>query len=107
MERADTVEKTLTSAIKCFLYTRKNSRLGNPIGSILPDLIHGLNSVDIYNAKQEELRDDLTKQFPEVDFVEVLFYSGTGTDATTVYLRVKYYTELTDLQQFDLQLNVG
>ena len=107
MERSNTVEKALTSSIKCFLYTKKNSRLGNPIGSILPDLLHYLNNSEVYSSKQDELKDDLAKQFPEVDFTEVLFYSGNGTDAITVYLKVKYYTPLTDLVQFDMQLNTN
>jgi len=69
--RAQTIEDTLLAAIRCWLITKKGSRLGNMVGCFLPDMVNDLISVKDLNGVSQQLKSDLTNQFPGVNFITV------------------------------------
>jgi len=69
LKRAETVEDTILSAIRLFLVTKKGSRLGNTIGTFVPDLLLELIPTKNLIALSSELKEELTAQFPGVDFI--------------------------------------
>lgn len=105
LERATTVEQTLNSAIKCFIFTPKNSRLGNPVGSRVPELVHKLLTALQLQQEQQELQLELSTQFPEVTFVQVTLTRGTGVEKPTLSLAITYSTPLTQLVELSFIIN--
>jgi phage baseplate assembly protein W len=71
MARAHTVEDTVVSAIRVFVCTRKGSRVGNNIGSFLPELLLTGVPLSQLSNLSEELKKELKEQFPGVDILGV------------------------------------
>lgn len=71
LQRAETVEDIILSAIRLYIITKRGSRVGNLIGSIIPDLLLELIAVKTFAALAEQLQSDLINQFPGVDFISV------------------------------------
>jgi hypothetical protein len=99
LERANNPEKALTSAIKAFLMTNKNSRMGNPIGCSLPDMIQNTYTEDTLINKEEEILAELENQFPEVKFVEFRLIQNF----VELHVRVQYFTQVTDIVEFEFK----
>jgi hypothetical protein len=71
LKRATTIESTILSAVRLFLITRKGSRLGNSIGSILPELLFNLISFQRLGTIGNQIKAELTQQFPGINFIDV------------------------------------
>lgn len=71
--RTFTIETTLIAAIRCFVITRKGSRLGNNIGSFLPELLLTTIPTSSLGGLASQLKQELTDQFPGVEFLGVTF----------------------------------
>jgi hypothetical protein len=89
-KRTHTNEDAIMSAVRCFITTRKGSRLGNNIGSFLPELLMEL----IPNSKLGELsvrlRDELSNQFPGVDFVNVAISRQLTRNASELIVKITF-----------------
>lgn len=99
LERCDTVEKALTSAIKAFLMTNKNSRMGNPIGCSLTDMIQNIYTDENLSDKEDEILIELENQFSEVKFIEFKLIQNF----TDLYVRIQYFTQITDIVDFEFK----
>lgn len=71
LKRATTIEDTLLAAIRIFLVTKPGSRVGNMVGSLLPELLLSLVPVRTLPTLANELKEQLITQFPGVDFLAV------------------------------------
>lgn len=71
LQRAETIEDTLLSAIRVFLVTKRGSRIGNTIGCLVPELLLELVPVKTLPALSNQLKEELIVQFPGVDFIGV------------------------------------
>lgn len=89
LRRAHTIEETILSCIKCFLLTRKGSRVGTNFGSILPELV--LQTVQFKKLKEfeSEVLSELGNQFPGVSFLEVLFTRGEDKNKNVLFVDIK------------------
>ena len=99
LERCDTVEKALTSAIKSFLMTDKNSRMGNPIGCSLPNMIQKTFTEDSLLNKEDDILAELENQFPEVKFIEFRLIQNF----VDLFVRIQYFTSVTDIVEFEFK----
>lgn len=100
LERNDTVEATLNSAIKSFLMTKKNSRMGNPIGSSLTDMIQNTYTNEKLSIKEEDILTELGNQFPEVKFIKF----DLMQNFVDLFVRIKYFTAITNIQEFEFKI---
>jgi len=80
LRRTHNVEDAVCSAIRIFCITRKGSRLGNPKGSIIPDLKFQLIKNENLRLLSSEFRNELIQQFPGVNFINVDFQNKTEKD---------------------------
>lgn len=88
LRRAFTVEETVLSAIKCFLITRKGSRVGSNIGSFLPELLLQGLPLSKLQTLSDELKNELEGQFPGVTFLSVIFLSELNEKVSTLKVSI-------------------
>lgn len=104
LKRAHTVEETIISAIRLYLLTPVGSRVGNKIGCFISELLYQTipsNNLDSFAA---QLKSDLTKQFPGVEFISVTM---TREINKTVDLIVKIsFTVVTSEKITDLEVTL-
>ena len=99
--RAFTIEDTVSSAIRCFCLTKKGSRLGNKVGSIVSELKYQLiKDVDLPNLG-EEIRKELVAQFNGVNFLKVdlskELSNKTSNLLINIYFSVYNQSNITEL----------
>jgi|SRR6185369_11551357 len=92
LKRTTTVEDTLLSAIRIFLLTRKGSRVGNPSGSIVPDLLYQLIPQEQLPNLAAEIKTELSEQFPGVDFVGVTLVPQFLDNTYSLILTITFTT---------------
>lgn len=87
--RAFTVEDTVLSAIRCFLITRRGSRVGSNLGSFLPELL--LQGVPVSKLPElsDELRIELESQFEGVQFLSVVLERDLSDLVSTLKVHIK------------------
>lgn len=106
--RATTVEDIIASCIKAFLITEPNSRRGNPIGSIVPSLLHQLIPVSQIGKFEEEIKQELIIQFPGVTFSRVSLTPSIDTEDTgkvsSLRLGVLFSTPLSEINELTIEL---
>jgi hypothetical protein len=90
LKRATTVEDTILSAIRCFLVTKKGSRVGSNIGSFLTELLlQTVNSAQL-GAFAGELKNELITQFPGVDFLSVFLERGEDFNKADLIVKISF-----------------
>jgi phage baseplate assembly protein W len=92
--RATTIEDTLMSAIRCFLVTRKGSRVGNNIGSFLPELLLQTIPTSALQGFASELRDELTQQFDGVEFLNVTMSMDKSDNVSSLIVVITFTTAI-------------
>ena len=106
LSRAETAKDTILSSIKCFLLTKSGSRVGNNIGSILPELLLQTVSVASLPEISEAIKSELVEQFPGVDFLEVLLTQEKSERIVFLRLKVELTTPvLSELLTIQIDLN--
>lgn len=89
MLRAFTVEDTVLSSIKCFVLTRKGSRVGTNFGSFLPEILLTTISTKKFPEIATELKSELSSQFSGVTFLDVLLTQDLTQQNATIFLSIK------------------
>lgn len=102
LRRAETVNQTISSAIKVFLLTEKGQRRGNAIGSFLPTLQHKLIPEPALAGFADELKTELTKQFPGVIFTRVELTKDLQDNEANLRVSLEFGTALSDISQLEL-----
>lgn len=87
--RAFSVEDTVISSIKCFLLTRKGSRVGSTLGSFLPELLFQGIPTSRLSSLADELKSELESQFAGVNFLEVLLERTLADDTSTLNVKIQ------------------
>lgn len=87
--RAFTVEDTIISAIKCFLCTRKGSRVGTTLGSFLPELLFQGIPLSRLASLGDELKDELESQFSGCTFLEVELTRELTAEVSSLNVNIK------------------
>lgn len=90
--RTYTIEDTLLSAIRCFLVTRKGSRVGNNVGSFLPELLLQTIPTSSLPAFATELRNELTQQFDGVEFLNVTLSMNKADNVSSLIVVITFTT---------------
>jgi len=90
LKRAETVEDTILSAIRLFLVTRRGSRLGNVIGSFIPELLLELVPVSTLSNLSSQLKEELTNQFPGVDFIDTNLTRDLSNGTVDLVVSIKF-----------------
>ena len=88
LKRSTTVEQAITSSIRIFCSTKKGSRLGNKIGSFIPELKHQLIKTSDLPKLAEEARRELNDQFPGVNFLNVEFSKDFQTNSSVLSIKI-------------------
>lgn len=101
LKRATSIVQVFNSAIKSFILTDPMSRLGNPIGSFIPQLIHQLVPDEEINEIADDIKNELSEQFPEIEFLDIQLSS---IDKVSWHLLVKYTTPFIDIVDLELIL---
>ncbi len=91
LERAYTVEDTVISSIKVFLITRKGSRVGSDIGSILPSLKFSLINSSQIKTYEKEIEKELIENFPGVDFINIKLEQKRIENSFTLKLDIQLF----------------
>lgn len=90
LKRATTIEETLLAAMRTFLITRKGSRLGNNVGSFLPELLLTAISKKTLYALSDELKQELQREFQGVQFLEVLLTPEVVDNTSVLKVNIKF-----------------
>lgn len=92
LKRAHNIEDTLLSAIRLFLITRKGSRLGNYVGSFLPELLLQVISTSSLHSLANELRTELINNFPGVEFLNVTLTQDLRSGISDLIVLINFTT---------------
>jgi phage baseplate assembly protein W len=103
--RATTVEDIIASSIKAFLVTNPGSRRGNPIGSIVPSLLHKLIPSDSLNKFEEEIKQELVTQFQGITFNRVVLTPSLEDNVSTLKIGIIFSTPISELAEITLELS--
>lgn len=101
LARATTINDTLLSAIRAYLVTPRGSRLGNMVGSFLPDIINDLIGINDLTGLAERLKSDLNDQFVGVNFINVSMTLDFSNNFVDLILQITFSTNYTNLQQLN------
>lgn len=94
--RSFTIEDTLLSSIRCFLVTRKGSRVGNNVGSFLPELLLQAIPTSALQGFASELRNELTQQFDGVEFLNVTMTMDKSDNVSSLIVTITFTTASQD-----------
>ena len=103
LQRATTVEETISSAIKLFLITPKYSRPGNTIGCFLTELINTLVPTNAFPALENQLKQELSSQFSGVTFTKVALLRN-DTTPTNLHVQIQFYTAYSNITDFTISI---
>lgn len=92
LARAHSIEDTLLSAIRIFLLTRKGSRVGNNVGSFLPELLLQTISSTQLPALAGELKTELITNFPGVEFLNVTLDRDLEFNVSDLVVKISFST---------------
>lgn len=105
LKRAHSIEDTLLSAIRIFLLTRKGSRVGNNVGSFLPELLLNNIAVSRLPSLANELKTELITNFPGVDFLNVVMSQNLEERNSDLIVKISFSTA-NQTNIFELTLNM-
>lgn len=99
--RATNIEDTILSAIRAYLLTPKGSRLGNMVGCFLANMRFNLIAINDLPGLSQELKKDLTTQFPGVTFLNVVLDIDKSKEIIDLIVKITFTTnyqqEITEL----------
>ena len=101
LRRATSAEQNFNSAIGAFLVTEPMSRFGNPVGSIVPSLIHRLMPETDIVPIEEEIKKEISEQFPEITVLDTTL---ERYDEVSWILTIRYTSAITEIVDFQLLL---
>jgi len=104
LKRATTPRDVFNSSIKAFLLTRPLSRRMNTIGSKTYQLLHKLIPIEELPRYSDEIKNELSEQFPEIDFIEVKLSRDTEIQSN-LRLTIRYTSVITDIEELVLTIN--
>lgn len=105
MQRAFTIEEVLLASIRSFLCTRKGSRLGNNIGSFLPELLLQGIPVSKLSSLSDELKRELSNQFQGVKFISVALNREISDNVVRLRVVIKFSVDSSDnIMDLDMSL---
>ena len=99
LKRASTINDVIKSAIKCYILTKPGQRRGNPIGCFLSDMKHQLIRENELAGISDELKKDLTAQFPGVNFTNVEIIKSLEDNVSNLEVTIQFGTALSDLDE--------
>lgn len=102
LKRAETPNDAIKSAISAFLLTEKGQRRGNAIGSFLPSLVHKLIPSGTLPGLSEELKKELSTQFPGVIFNDIQITQELTDNVSSLRVLISFSTAITSVEQFQL-----
>jgi len=103
--RSEAREDTILSAIRCFLITRKGSRVNNNVGSFLPELLLQIIPTNQLAGLANELQNELTQEFPGVQFLSVTFDRENIDNVSTLQVTISFSVpSVQNIQQLVLNL---
>lgn len=102
LERCSTPIDTMISVVTQFLKTRKRSRLGKNVGSILPDMLYNLYTNDSLTSYSSLVKQDLIEQFPEFTFHSLYMEMQMIDGISTLVVRIEISSIVTDITQFEI-----
>ena len=105
LKRAHSIEDTLLSAIRIFLLTRKGSRIGNNVGSFLPELLLNNIAISRLPSLANELKTELITNFPGVDFLNVVMSQNLNEGSSDLIVKISFSTA-NQTNIFELTLNM-
>ena len=99
--RATTVNDVIASSIRCYILTTPGQRRGNPIGSFIPTLKQQLVPNSSLQGLSDELKNDLTTQFPGVIFIDVAITKQIDDETRTsdLIVTIQFGTALSDVSE--------
>lgn len=104
LRKTATVNDTLKSAIRCFLITSPGQRRGNNIGSFLPTLKHQIMNKSALKAAEDQLKQELSFQFPRVDFEYIELKQQNENEVSVLHVRIAFSTNYTDVEELVFSL---
>jgi len=102
LRRAETVEDVIASSIRCFLVTEPGQRRGNPIGSFVPGLLHQLIPQSKLPTIENELKQELTNQFPNVTFHQVSLVQERSDKVNNIRIGIRFSTAVTSVRDLNV-----
>lgn len=99
LKRAYSVNDVLKSCIRCYLLTSPGQRRGNPIGSFLPELKHKLLPNASLQGISDELKKDLTTQFPGVTFINVALSKTFENNDSNLEVTIQFGSAISELDE--------
>lgn len=102
LKRATTVNDAIKSGIKSFCLTERGQRRGNAIGSFLPSLQHKLIPSDALPGLSDELKAELSTQFPGVIFSDIVITQSLAGSVSTLNVSITFTTPITGIEQLNL-----
>lgn len=102
LKRASSVNDVLKSCIRCYLLTSPGQRRGNPIGSFLPELKHKLLPNATLQGLSDELKKDLTTQFPGVTFINIALSKTFENEVSNLEVTIQFGTAISELDELRL-----
>lgn len=99
LRRAYSVNDVLKSCIRCYLLTSPGQRRGNPIGSFLPELKHKLLPNASLQGISDELKKDLTTQFPGVTFINVALNKTFENNDSNLEVTIQFGSAISELDE--------
>jgi len=102
LKHTTTLNDTIKSSIKCFILTRKGQRRGNSIGCFLLDVKHQLQSDALLIQTQERLKQELSLQFPSVNFELVVLVREITDNVSGLRVRISFSTNFSDISELSM-----
>lgn len=107
--RAYTVEDTIASSIRAFIMTDPGSRRMNPMGSMVPTLLMTLIPSSQLSGIEDEIKNELTQQFPGVTFDSVIVTPVIDTvnnyKVSRIKLGITFSTPITELSSLTIEIS--
>jgi phage baseplate assembly protein W len=102
LRKAASINDTIKSCIRCFLLTEKGQRRGNPIGSILPTLVHKLISEDELSSYADDIKNELVTQFPGIIFYNVVLAKNIDNNISSLNVQISFSTPISEVTELVL-----
>lgn len=106
LRRASSINDVLKSSIKCYILTKPGQRRGNPIGCFLSDLKHQLIPDNALSGIADELKKDLTAQFPGVNFTSVEVIKTLEDNVSNLEVTIQFGTAISDLDELSVIVQI-
>lgn len=99
LKHTTTINDTLESSIKCFILTKPGQRRGNRIGCFLTEVKHQLFSDSVLRESEEKLKQELSLQFPQINFLLVVLVREITDNVSGLRVRIGFSTNFSDVTE--------